>query len=214
MSVEGSLFGNSRLLEDENTAERKPAKRPKNVRRAIIGAAVGVLAVAGIGANQTVVSTETTERIVPCERKTQDDPELPKGETSVIQSCVDGVEEIVSEVKTRRGKEISREVKSTRSLREAVAEITSVGTLEVEAQDVTPDIQPTATQNAEPIVYELDQEPTQSPSQELPSQETQDAGYSDAIQDGYCKDGTPVRGNPHAVGRANVCYGHKGWVGN
>ena len=42
------------------------------------------------------------------------------------------------------------------------------------------------------------------------------SGYSssDTDIDGYCKDGTKVHGNPHAKGKANVCYGHKGWVGN
>lgn len=28
---------------------------------------------------------------------------------------------------------------------------------------------------------------------------------------GYCKDGTPAYGDPTARGKANVCYGHKGW---
>ena len=39
-------------------------------------------------------------------------------------------------------------------------------------------------------------------------------GYSadETNVNGYCKDGTPVTGNPHAKGRANVCYGHGGWV--
>ncbi|MBQ3263646.1 hypothetical protein IJH06_00815 [Candidatus Saccharibacteria bacterium] len=41
-------------------------------------------------------------------------------------------------------------------------------------------------------------------------------GYSSSETDvdGYCKDGTKVHGNPHARGKANVCYGHGGWVGN
>lgn len=28
---------------------------------------------------------------------------------------------------------------------------------------------------------------------------------------GYCKDGTTAYGDPSARGKANVCYGHKGW---
>ncbi|MBR2830750.1 hypothetical protein IKE83_00080 [Candidatus Saccharibacteria bacterium] len=42
------------------------------------------------------------------------------------------------------------------------------------------------------------------------------SGYSadETYIEGYCKDGTKVVGNPHAKGKANVCYGHKGWVGN
>lgn len=28
---------------------------------------------------------------------------------------------------------------------------------------------------------------------------------------GYCNDGTYVTGNPSARGKANPCYGHKGW---
>lgn len=32
------------------------------------------------------------------------------------------------------------------------------------------------------------------------------------IISGSCKDGTQVTGDPSAKGRANVCYGHKGWA--
>lgn len=41
-------------------------------------------------------------------------------------------------------------------------------------------------------------------------------GYSadETDIDGYCKDGLKVHGNPHARGKANVCYGHKGWEKN
>lgn len=28
---------------------------------------------------------------------------------------------------------------------------------------------------------------------------------------GYCNDGTFVTGNPAARGKANACYGHRGW---
>ena len=36
------------------------------------------------------------------------------------------------------------------------------------------------------------------------------SGVSDIVT-GYCNDGTLVTGNPSARGRANACWGHKGW---
>lgn len=33
----------------------------------------------------------------------------------------------------------------------------------------------------------------------------------DYIVEGYCNDGTLVKGNPSAKGKANKCYGHDGW---
>ena len=37
-----------------------------------------------------------------------------------------------------------------------------------------------------------------------------DSGVDDIVE-GYCNDGTFVRGNPAAKGAANKCYGHDGW---
>ena len=37
-----------------------------------------------------------------------------------------------------------------------------------------------------------------------------DSGVSDIVT-GYCNDGTLVTGRPSAKGRANACWGHKGW---
>lgn len=34
---------------------------------------------------------------------------------------------------------------------------------------------------------------------------------TNTIVSGYCNDGTYVTGNPSARGKANPCYGHKGW---
>jgi membrane protein involved in colicin uptake len=36
------------------------------------------------------------------------------------------------------------------------------------------------------------------------------SGVSSTVS-GYCNDGTYVTGNPSARGKANACYGHKGW---
>lgn len=34
---------------------------------------------------------------------------------------------------------------------------------------------------------------------------------TNTVVSGYCNDGTYVTGNPSARGKANPCYGHKGW---
>lgn len=34
---------------------------------------------------------------------------------------------------------------------------------------------------------------------------------TNTVVSGYCNDGTYVTGNPSTRGKANPCYGHKGW---
>lgn len=42
------------------------------------------------------------------------------------------------------------------------------------------------------------------------SNNSPNSGVTNTVS-GYCNDGTYVTGNPSARGRANACYGHKGW---
>ncbi|MCM1218197.1 MAG: hypothetical protein NC548_27240 [Lachnospiraceae bacterium] len=57
-------------------------------------------------------------------------------------------------------------------------------------------------------------QPTQEPTYTAPiepEEPTPEPTHEPHIVEGYCKDGTPVRGDPTLPGKANACYGHKGW---
>lgn len=47
--------------------------------------------------------------------------------------------------------------------------------------------------------------------QTAPSNTNTGSTGSGRMVEGYCKDGTPAYGDPSARGKANACYGHKGW---
>lgn len=53
-------------------------------------------------------------------------------------------------------------------------------------------------------------QPSQQGRSDASSSSSPNSGV-DYIVSGYCNDGTPVSGNPSAKGKANACYGHKGW---
>lgn len=59
----------------------------------------------------------------------------------------------------------------------------------------------------------LQNQPTNPPAQSGPTNNnyySPNSGVTDNIT-GYCNDGTLVTGRPSARGRANACWGHKGW---
>ncbi|MFS9151245.1 G5 domain-containing protein, partial [Streptococcus infantis] len=69
---------------------------------------------------------ETSTESVPFDRLYQEDPDLPKGQTRVIQAGVVGERTILTEVTRVDGKE-SRQVKSNTVTQEPVSEIIAVG---------------------------------------------------------------------------------------
>jgi cytoskeletal protein RodZ len=56
-----------------------------------------------------------------------------------------------------------------------------------------------------------DNSTTTSPNTTTPNATTPDSSSNIS---GTCKDGTAAYGNPSAKGKANVCYGHGGWLQN
>ncbi|MBQ3445452.1 hypothetical protein IJG29_01855 [Candidatus Saccharibacteria bacterium] len=73
-----------------------------------------------------------------------------------------------------------------------------------------------AARAATPSTEYYSPEPYSAPVVEVPASTPSSSGggyaESDTDVEGVCKDGLRVRGNPHARGKANVCYGHGGWV--
>lgn len=136
---------------------------------------------------------------IACDHIEKETDELEAGKTEIVQECKNGKNEITEEISYRRGNEVERKKISETIKEQPQPEIKLVGT----KQPVTEAQAPTSTAN--------NQAQTSAPSQ---STTNQNINYSNEMQHGYCKDGTPAYGNPHAAGRANVCYGHKGWVGN
>lgn len=55
-----------------------------------------------------------------------------------------------------------------------------------------------------------DSQPSQQEQNNTKSSHSPNSGVNYTVS-GYCNDGTLVSGNPSAKGKANVCYGHKGW---
>ncbi len=125
---------------------------------------------------KTEVKTETVTEEISCERKTEKDPTMPKGETKIKQECVNGEKTKIYEVVYKNDNEESRKFAKEEITKEMVPEITIIGTKE-----------------------EVTTTPNESSS------------ASTIKPDGYCKDGTPAYGNRSAKGKANPCYGHKGW---
>lgn len=150
--------------------------------------------------------TETKEEIryeeIPCEKQTRQNPAMDKGEEKIVQKCVNGKTKIVDKVTYKHGKELNREESRRTTETQQIPEVTEVGTKE-------PEPEPTVTKDN--AVAPATQPTTSQSTSSTPSQ---NIDYSNQIQDGYCKDGTAVRGNPHARGASNACYGRGGWVGN
>jgi hypothetical protein len=153
--------------------------------------------------NNPVVTQQESEVIeIPCAKVQQDDPTLAKGETNILQSCVNGEKTIVYSVKTQNGKEISREQASESMTIQVVDEITAVGTKEeVLEQDSYLNSSSNSGSSSN-----TDNSPSGSSSQN----NSPSSGVNYTVS-GYCNDGTYVTGNPSARGGANACYGHKGW---
>lgn len=82
--------------------------------------------------NEPVVTTESEVTItpIPFETTERDNPELPIGETRVVQTGVDGELETTTEITYEDGIEVSRQVISEEIITEPVNEIIENGTME------------------------------------------------------------------------------------
>ena len=70
---------------------------------------------------------------------------------------------------------------------------------------LTPSYTQTTAQDHTTPYSSTDPTSTNSTSTHSPS-----SGVANTVS-GYCNDGTYVTGNPSAKGKANACYGHRGW---
>ena len=80
-----------------------------------------------------------------------------------------------------------------------------------EPKTVTPDadvqVEPPSQSNSLP---QATQHPTTT-QKSVPQDNYSPSSGVDYVVEGYCNDGTYVKGDPSARGSANACYGHKGW---
>lgn len=85
---------------------------------------------AGMRVEHIIVTRDTTTQTydIPYDKVEREDPELPKGETKLVQSGKVGEFEIVTETVYKNGVVFSQTVTSEKTLREPVSEITAVGT--------------------------------------------------------------------------------------
>jgi uncharacterized protein YabE (DUF348 family) len=135
------------------------------------------------------IVTETQKIAFKTERI--DDPYLAKGEERVERDGIDGEKIITYEVTTDNGKEVSKKKVKEKIAKEPVSKIIKVGTYVY----IAPEPEPANTGGGS----------SSSNDVSVPY------GTSDDIE-GFCKDGTKVKGNPSAKGKANRCYGKGGWV--
>ena len=165
---------------------------------------IGLMVAVGIYMKMNAVMEveETRYEEIACEHEEREDSELEAGQTKIEQECKNGKVKITNKVTYKNGKEAEREEIARVTEEEAVPEIKLIGTKEPEVEQA----QETTPVAAQPQAATTTQQQSTGTSQNI--------DYSNEYQHGYCKDGTEVYGNPHAAGRANACYGHKGWVGN
>ncbi|WFM79941.1 G5 domain-containing protein [Streptococcus pluranimalium] len=93
-----------------------------------------------------VVTEETETEEIPFTTETRENPNLPKGETRVVQEGKNGSRTVVYTVVTVDGKETGRTVKSDTTV-DAVTEIVEVGT------KVTPKVETLVETATEPVAY-------------------------------------------------------------
>ncbi|MDR1447368.1 MAG: G5 domain-containing protein [Candidatus Ancillula sp.] len=124
-----------------------------------------------------------------------DDPSLAKGEEKIEREGIDGEKIITYEVKSENGHEVSKTKVKEEVTKEPITKLVKVGTY------VAP-----APVETEPQQSAVQPQPTNSGNGNSTS------NNSGTTTSGYCKDGTPASGDPSASGKANVCYGHGGWV--
>lgn len=171
----------------------------KKVSKATIGFWGTIISVGMIGsainANNVTTKEEYNYEKIACEYEEKEDPELEKGQTKIELKCQDGKVKITEKVTYKGNEPIEREEISRTVETEPQKGVKLIGTKEI----------PEETETQTTPSYSTQSQTTTG---------TQKIDYSNEMQHGYCKDGTPAYGNPHAKGRANVCYGHKGWVGN
>lgn len=174
----------------------KDLKKYLTSRNLILGGTALLALIGVVGAAIPETKTETETVSIPCEYKTEEDAELEKGVTEIRQECVEGEKTLTYEVKYRNGEAKERKLVNEEVAKEMVPEIKVVGTKE-KAQATSESSGTNASAGSS------------SSSSSSSDGYTRDGNYT-----GYCKDGTPASGNPHAKGKANSCYGHGGWVGN
>lgn len=138
----------------------------------------------------------TEVEVIPFTEDRVDDPSLAKGEEKVERDGVNGEKTIYYTVKFEKNTEVSRDKTADKITKEPVNKLVKVGTYVAPVAPAAPIPAPSQSQARQ-----------QAPSN---SNNSPNSGVTDTVS-GYCNDGTYVTGNPSARGRANACYGHKGW---
>lgn len=108
-----------------------------------------------VGTKRVITNTYTKEvteaKPIAFTKKTVEDNTLPEGTTTITQKGINGTRTIVYTVTIKDGKEVSRKVKSDKTTKEPVEEITSVGTY-IEPPVVVPPVEPPVTPPVDPPV--------------------------------------------------------------
>jgi len=90
---------------------------------------------------ETHMITEEVAMPAPSEPVVQNNPDLPQGESRVVQEAQDGLKQVVSEITTVDGEEVSREVVSEQVISEAQPQIIERGTaVETTTENITEEV--------------------------------------------------------------------------